>query len=94
MLTVTEEAKRELASIAAQRGLSPAQCLRLTIPPKWTGEGDFGVVIDVADPTDVVIRHDTGAVLRLEPDVAERLARSMLDYKETPQGMGFALDVF
>ena len=94
MLTVTDNAKAELASVAAQRGLSPAQCLRLTIPPKWTGEGDFGVVIDVPDPTDVVISHEASAVLRLEPDVAERLARSMLDYKETPQGIGFALDVF
>lgn len=94
MLTVTDKAKAELARVAAQRGLSPAQCLRLTIPPKWTGEGDFGVVIDVPDPTDVVISHEAGPVLRLEPDVAERLARSMLDYKETPQGVGFALDVF
>lgn len=94
MITVTEEARQELANIATQRGLSPAQCLRLTIPPKWTGDGDFGVVIDVPDPTDVVISHDAEAVLRLEPEVAERLARSMLDYKETPQGIGFALDVF
>ncbi len=94
MLTVTDTAKRELKRIADQRGLSPAQCLRLTIPPKWSGDGDFGVVIDVADPTDVVVSYEASAVLRLETDVAERLARSMLDYKETPAGIGFALDIF
>ncbi len=94
MLSVTEKAKRELKRVAEQRGLSPAQCLRLSIPPKWTGEGDFGVVIDVADPTDVIVSYQAAPVLRMEPEVAERLASSMLDYKETPAGLGFALDVF
>ena len=94
MLTVTDTAKHELKPIAEQRGLSPAQCLRLTIPPKWTGEGDFGVVIDVADTTDIIVSYEAAPVLRLEPEVAERLANSMLDYKDTPAGLGFALDVF
>lgn len=94
MLTVTESAKAELASIARQRGLSPAQCLRLTIPPKWSGEGEFGVVVDVPDPADLIVSFSGMAVLRIEQEVAEQLSKSMLDYKETPAGVGFALDVF
>ena len=94
MLAVTNAAKRELARIAAQRGLSPAQCLRLTIPPKWTGEGGFGVVIDVPDPNDLVVAHEAEPVLRVEPEVAQHLARATLDFKETPAGMAFALDIY
>ena len=94
MLAVTDAAKRQLAQVAAQRGLSPAQCLRLTIPPKWTGEGEFGVVIDAPAPNDLVVSHDAEPVLRVEPEVAEHLARSTLDFKQTPMGMAFALDIF
>ncbi|MCE2469257.1 MAG: hypothetical protein J4F32_01810 [Dehalococcoidia bacterium] len=94
MLAVTDAAKRQLAQVSAQRGLSPAQCLRLTIPPKWTGEGEFGVVIDAPSPGDLVVAHGAEPVLRVEPEVAERLAQATLDFKETPMGMAFALDIY
>ena len=94
MLTVTEKAKSELAKIVTLRSLSPSQILRLTIPPKWTGEGDFGIVVDAPDSDDVVITYSGMGVLSIETEVAGQLARSMLDFKETPAGIGFALDVF
>ena len=94
MLTVTEKAKSELAKIVRNRDLSPSQILRLTIPPKWTGEGDFGIVIDAPDSEDIVIKYDGLGILRLESDVASQLSKSMLDFKETPSGRGFSLDIF
>ena len=94
MLVVTNAAKRQLSHVAAQRGLSPAQCLRLTIPPKWTGEGEFGVVIDVPSLDDLVVAHGAEPVMRVEQEVSQRLSHATLDFKETPMGMAFALDIY
>ncbi len=94
MLAVTDAAKRQLHDIVSARGLSPMQCLRLTIPPQWTGEGEFGIVIDEPAPDDMVVAHAGAPVLRIEQHVASRLNHSMLDFKETPAGLGFALDVY
>ena len=94
MITITEKAKEELVKIVKLRSLDPSQTLRLTIPPKWTGDGDFGIVIDSPDSEDIVITHNGLGILRIESEVAAQLTRSMLDFKETPSGVGFSLDVF
>lgn len=90
----TDEAKRQLRATADGRGLDPGQYLRLAIPPAWTGGGEFGIVIDSRGPGDVSVSWEGRPVLLIERDVADQLARSILDYKDTPAGMGFTLDVF
>ena len=93
MLTVTDAAKVELKRIAEARGLPPNRCLRLAVPPAWTGEGDFGVVIDDAGHQDVIIAHEGMGVLRIEEAIALGLAKSVLDFKGPQDGPRFTLDV-
>ena len=93
MLTVTDAAKAELKRIVEARGLPPNRCLRLAVPPVWTGEGDFGVVVDDAGQQDLVIAHEGVGVLRIEEAVALGLEKSILDFKSPPDGPRFTLDV-
>ena len=43
---VTDAARAQLREIADGRALGPGKYLRLALPPVWTGEGEFGIVID------------------------------------------------
>ena len=91
---VTGAARVQLKVIADQRRLDPGHFLRLAIPPSWTGDGDFGIVIDSRGSMDVSIAEDQTTVLLIEREVADQLVRSVLDFKETPMGPGFTLDVY
>ena len=55
MVTVTDSAKRELKRVLETRSLTPGKALRLAVPPVWTGEGDFGIVIDEAETEGVMV---------------------------------------
>lgn len=91
---VTDEAKRQLREIADGRKLEPGRYLRLAIPPAWTGDGEFGIVIDARGPGDISVSWEGRPVVLVERDVADQLAKSVLDFKETPAGKGFTLDIF
>ena len=94
MLTVTDEAKRELKNIVDGRRLGTGRCLRLAIPPAWPGPGDFGIVIDNEKSDDLTVTLRGTKILLLSQQLAPQMSTSVLDYKETPQGMGFTLDVY
>lgn len=94
MLTVTGIAKRELKKIVEQRKLDAGRCLRLAIPPAWSGPGDFGIVIDDEKSDDLTVTLRGVKILLLSQELAPQMSTSVLDYKETPQGMGFTLDVY
>ena len=94
MLTVTAEAKQELKSIVDQRRLGAGRCLRLAIPPAWSGPGDFGIVIDDEKSDDLTITLRGNKILLLSQQLVPQMSTSVLDYKETPEGMGFTLDVY
>ncbi len=94
MLTVTDAAKRELKRLGEERALAATRCLRLAIPPAWTGPGDFGIVVDDQKSDDMVVTLRGVRVLLLKQDLAPQLSSSVLDFKETPHGMAFTLDVY
>ena len=94
MLTVTAQAKQELKNIVEQRNLGAGRCLRLAIPPAWTGPGDFGIVIDDEKSDDLTVTLRGTKILLLSQQLVPQMSTSVLDYKETPQGMGFTLDVY
>ena len=94
MVTITDEAKTELKKIYETRNLGPGRCLRLVTPPLWTGEGDFGLVIGSEGALDSIVMHEGIEVLHIDEALVKGLVKSVLDYKETPQGFGFALDVY
>ena len=91
---VTDAARAQLKAVAVQRGLDPGRFLRLALPPVWTGEGEFGIVIDARGVMDVPIAYDQTTVLLIERAVAEQLARAVLDFKNAPEGPRFTLDVY
>ena len=94
MLTVTGDAKRELKRILDDRKLGTGRCLRLAIPPAWPGPGDFGIVIDEEKSDDMSVTLRGVKILLLKQELAPQLSTSILDFKETPNGQAFTLDVY
>lgn len=68
--------------------------LRLTTPPVWVGEGDFGIVIDLEKEGDEVFEIEGQKLLLVDESLAQRLSKSVLDFKDPPDGPRFALDVY
>ncbi len=95
MLTVTESALAELRRVADARALEPGRLLRLAVPPVWTGQGDWGIVIDQRGAADIAYAHDGATVLVIEQVVADSLANAVLDYKTSgAPGPRFTLDIY
>ncbi|MBI2171524.1 MAG: hypothetical protein HYU30_05830 [Chloroflexi bacterium] len=94
MLTVTKAAMAELKRIRDARSLAPGKCLRLVTPPQWVGEGEFGVGIGDEGEDDYVVKHLGAKVLLVDWDLRQKLERAVLDFKQTPAGVGFTLDIF
>ena len=90
MMTVTEEAKAELKRTLESRGLDPGQCLRLAVPPTWTGQGDFGVVIGGKGAADNAVEFEGTTVLLVDADLAAQLSSAVLDFKDAR----FTLDIY
>ena len=94
MVTVTDSAKRELMRILETRSLAPGKALRLAVPPVWTGEGDFGIVIDEAETEGVMVNYEGSPVLLIDTELIEQLQNAVFDFKDSPEGLKFTLDVF
>ena len=94
MVQISEAAKRQLRVLVDERKLTPDRFLRLTVPPAWTGEGDFGIVVDARGGADVGVTLDGKTVLVVGPDVVEQIPNAMLDFKKSPDGPRFTLDVY
>ena len=95
MLTVTDAALAELRKVADARALEPGRLLRLAVPPVWTGQGDWGIVIDQRGAADVAYAHDGATVLVIEQVVADSLANAVLDYKTSGvPNPRFTLDIY
>ncbi len=99
MFKVTDEAKRELKRIHETKALGSGRCLRLAIPPVWTGYGDFGIVIDDEKPEDVSVYLGDHKVLIIEDVIAQGIddqkdenSDSVLDFTESPEGSRFTLN--
>ena len=93
MLTVTDEAKAELKRTLETRVLPDERYLKLAVKPEWTGPGDFGIVIDIEKGGEVFYEYEGMVGLAIDPGLVENLENSVFDFKETPQGLGFTLDV-
>ena len=94
MITVTDKAKEELKRIVETRSLSPGKYLRLAMPPVWKGEGGFGIVIDDHGVNDYVVSYRGINVLLIDAGMVDGLTTAVLDFKESPAGMAFTLDVY
>ncbi len=94
MVTVKTRAKKELRRIVETRPLAEGKYLRLTAPPVWEGEGGFGIVIDEERVGDHTVDFVGIRILLIDPGLAKNLSDSVLDFKDSPQGLRFTLDMF
>ena len=95
MLEVTSEAKLQLKVVSQAQKLEPGQILRLAVPPVWTGQGDWGIVIDQRGAADIAYAFEGNTALIIEEVVAHSLANSILDYKtEGVPNPRFTLDIY
>ena len=94
MVTVTDDAKEELARRSVISSLSSGKYLRLATPPVWAGPGDFGIVIDDRKEEDLVVDLDGSEILLVDESLADKLTDSVFDFKESPDGPRFTLDVY
>ena len=94
MVTVTSRAKEELKRILETSSLKSGKYLRLATPPAWTGEGDWGIVIDEERDGDQAVDFQGLKVLLLDFDLVERLTNAVFDFKDSSEGSRFTLDVF
>ena len=90
MIKVTKEAKTELYNIINSRKLRPDQCIRLSVPPAWKGEGDFGLVISTFGVADSIIKFNDKKILLIDADLNSQLSNSNLDFKDSK----FTLDIY
>ena len=93
-MTVTDSAKEELKRLVGVSSLDPGKYLKLAVPPVWTGQGDFGVVIDKKGNADQAVEFQGTTVLLVDAAMEERLSKAVLDFKASPDGPRFTLDVY
>ena len=94
MVAIKTRAKKELRRIVETRPPDEGKYLRLTAPPVWEGEGEFGIVIDEERVGDNIVDFGGIRILIIDPGVADNLSNAVLDFKDSPQGSRFTLDVF
>ena len=94
-MDITDNAKQELKRILGTYNLQPNQGFRLATPPSWEGEGDFGIVVDEERDGDHLEEMDGLKLLMIDPLLQERLTKTEMDFKDTPDGgPRFTLDVY
>ncbi|MFL2761588.1 MAG: hypothetical protein ACJ0A3_01435 [Dehalococcoidia bacterium] len=94
MLKVTDNAKIELKRLKEARTIPEGQCMKLVAPPLWVGEGDFGMVITLETDDDTLVLYEGETVLRVESFLMEQIKEVVLDFKQTPEGKQFTMDVY
>ncbi len=94
MLDITSEAQQELQRIINARNIGGDKYLRLAMPPVWIGEGDWGIVISEKSEDDELIEFEDVTVLLMDPSVYEHMSEAVLDFKDSPEGLRFTLDLY
>jgi len=94
MITVTNKAKIKLREMKEDGTVKKGKHLRLATPPTWTGEGDFGLVLDIERMGDAKISEGDVILLLIDPALNHGDDQRILDFKETPDGSRFSLDIY
>ena len=94
MITITNRAKTKLREMKEDGTVKKGKFLRLATPPTWTGEGDFGLVLDIERMGDAKITDEDIVLLLIDPALNHGYDQRILDFKETPDGSRFSLDIY
>ena len=82
MIGVTEEAKKEMRKVLADKVDHPEACLRLRVDDG----GNLGLGIDIARPGDKAIEYQGVTLLVVEPDLADSLVNIAIDVEDGDDG--------
>jgi len=82
MITVTERAKQELKKILFAKVDWPEARLRLMD----RGQGNLGLGVDIEATGDVAVEYEGTKVLIVEPELATKLKKIILDVDDTGEG--------
>ena len=94
MITVTSRAKTKLKEMKGDGTVKEGKLLRLATPPTWTGEGDFGLVLDIERMGDTRITQGNVILLLIDPALNHGDDQRILDFKATSKGSNFSLDIY
>ena len=94
MITVTKNARHELRSMLRSQNLKSGHFLRLTTAPVWTGEGDFGIVVDEERPGDIKIIEEDTTLILVDQDLGKELSKAVMGFNDTIKDQRFTLDVY
>jgi Fe-S cluster assembly iron-binding protein IscA len=82
MIGVTEEAKKELIKVLADKVDHPDACLRLRIDD----EGNLGLGIDIERPEDKVVEYQGATLLVVDSGLADTLKNIAIDVEDNGEG--------
>lgn len=82
MIGVTEEAKKELSKVLADKVDHPEACLRLRVD----GDGNLGLGIDIEMPEDRIVEYQGATILVVNPDLADSLTNIAIDIEDSDEG--------
>ena len=89
MITITEAAARQLQALVAEKG-EPTKGLRIFVEKGGCAGLQYGMTLDeVADGDSVSVRD--GVKVIVDPESAEFITGSTLDYADDLAGSGFRL---
>ena len=88
MITLTDQAAVALLDLIASKG--SGEGLRLAVEKGGCAGLQYVMEIDSARPSDTVIEHN-GAKVFIDPESAEKLEGSLLDYEDGLSGAGFRI---
>jgi len=88
VITLTDQAALALLDLITSKG--SGEGLRLAVEKGGCAGLQYVMEIDCARPSDVTIEH-LGAKVFIDPESAEKLAGSSLDYEDGLSGAGFRI---
>lgn len=88
MITLTDQAALALLDLITSKG--SGEGLRLAVEKGGCAGLQYVMEIDCARPSDITTEH-LGAKVFIDPESAEKLAGSSLDYEDGLSGAGFRI---
>jgi len=90
VVTVTAKAKEKLKELVQGRTTDPQEAMRIISSPLNPEQLEF--ILDKEKEADHVVESEEGRkLLLIGPLLAPVLEEKVIDYQETPQGVGFTI---
>ena len=88
-ITLTDGAVSKVAELIAAEGAEEALALRVAVKPGGCSGFNYDMYFDSDVAVDDVVREFAGVKVVVDPESAQLLSGSVLEYADTLQGAGF-----